>query len=246
MVYNLSSVFLYFPCLWVGPSTDFSRLKVKTLLSLHCEHVQYGVRLYDSWSKLHGISSYNRLESLCVGFRDCTSCDRLVQWRDRSTALVLHVSHWGFVHVSCDSNVSVKRPTECIPAIAQYLLSDTRAHNIQTVLIARFIQGAFGSTWATMVGGTIADIWQSHEYVFPLPVVVVFWIISSLKRRGLPMSFFAVAAIGGTGFGPVYAGWVEMNPRLEWRWIQWIQMMCVNLSILSAGWLTLTFFVSFT
>ncbi|KAJ3888199.1 MFS polyamine transporter [Lentinula edodes] len=80
------------------------------------------------------------------------------------------------------------------------------AHNIQTVLIARFIQGAFGSTWATMVGGTIADIWQSYE-------------------RGLPMSFFAVAAVGGTGFGPIYAGWVEMNPRLQWRWIQWIQMI---------------------
>ncbi|KAJ4470182.1 MFS polyamine transporter [Lentinula aciculospora] len=82
------------------------------------------------------------------------------------------------------------------------------AHNIQTVLIARFIQGAFGSTWATMVGGTIADIWQSHE-------------------RGLPMSLFAVAAVGGTGFGPIYAGWVEMNPRLQWQWIQWIQMMQV-------------------
>lgn len=39
------------------------------------------------------------------------------------------------------------------------------------------------------------------------------------------MSLFAVAALGGTGLGPVVAGWVEMNPRLEWRWIQWIQMM---------------------
>ncbi|KAE9388526.1 MFS polyamine transporter [Gymnopus androsaceus JB14] len=93
-----------------------------------------------------------------------------------------------------------------------YLVIAT-AHNIQTVLIARFIQGAFGSTWATMVGGTIADIWQSHE-------------------RGLPMSFFAVAAIGGTGFGPVYAGWVEMNPRLEWRWIQWIQMIITGFYLL--------------
>ncbi|KAJ3729937.1 MFS polyamine transporter [Lentinula guzmanii] len=80
------------------------------------------------------------------------------------------------------------------------------AQNIQTVLIARFIQGAFGSTWATMVGGTIADIWQSHE-------------------RGLPMSLFAVAAVGGTGLGPIYAGWIEMNSRLQWRWIQWIQMI---------------------
>lgn len=38
-----------------------------------------------------------------------------------------------------------------------------RAHNIQTVIIARFLQGAFGSTAATMVGGTIADIWAPAE-----------------------------------------------------------------------------------
>jgi MFS family permease len=41
------------------------------------------------------------------------------------------------------------------------------------------------------------------------------------------MAIFSVAAMGGTGLGPVAAGWVEMNPKLEWRWIQWIQMMCV-------------------
>ena len=39
------------------------------------------------------------------------------------------------------------------------------------------------------------------------------------------MSVFAIAAIGGTGLGPVIAGWVEMNPHLEWRWIQWLQFM---------------------
>ncbi len=38
-----------------------------------------------------------------------------------------------------------------------------RAKNIQTVIIARFLQGGFGSTWATMVGGTIADIWVPEE-----------------------------------------------------------------------------------
>ena len=41
-----------------------------------------------------------------------------------------------------------------------------RAKNIQTVIVARFFQGAFGSTAATMVGGTIADIWVMKEYVF--------------------------------------------------------------------------------
>ncbi|KAJ7132372.1 MFS polyamine transporter [Mycena epipterygia] len=86
--------------------------------------------------------------------------------------------------------------------------------NIQTVIIARFLQGSFGSTWATMVGGTIADLWTPHE-------------------RGLPMAIFSAAALGGTGLGPVVAGWVEMNPKLEWRWVQWIQMIiCGAYSIL--------------
>ncbi|KAJ7881180.1 MFS polyamine transporter [Mycena leptocephala] len=49
--------------------------------------------------------------------------------------------------------------------------------NIQTVIIARFLQGSFGSTWATMV-----NLWTPRE-------------------------------------------WIEMNPKLEWRWIQWIQMI---------------------
>ncbi|CAK5267428.1 unnamed protein product [Mycena citricolor] len=80
------------------------------------------------------------------------------------------------------------------------------AKNIQTVTIARFLQGGFGSSWATMVGGTIADIWRPHE-------------------RGLPMAIFSLASLGGTGLAPVVYGWVEMNSRLEWRWIEWIQMI---------------------
>lgn len=47
-------------------------------------------------------------------------------------------------------------------------------------------------------------------------------------RRSLPMSIYSLAAIGGTGLGPVVAGWVELNPRLQWRWIQWIHMMSVR------------------
>lgn len=80
------------------------------------------------------------------------------------------------------------------------------AKNIETILIARFIQGAAGSTGSTMVGGTIADIWPASE-------------------RGIPMALFSVAAMGGSGLGPVAAGWIEMNPHLGWRWIQWIQMI---------------------
>ncbi|SPO29152.1 related to multidrug resistant protein [Ustilago trichophora] len=78
------------------------------------------------------------------------------------------------------------------------------ADNAATVIILRFLSGMFGSTGSTMVGGSISDIWSS-------------------KERGQPMALFATGAIFGTGIGPVWAGWVENNRRLGWRWIQYIQ-----------------------
>jgi hypothetical protein len=42
------------------------------------------------------------------------------------------------------------------------------------------------------------------------------------------MSIFAVTAMSSGGIGPVFAGWTEMNPLLGWKWIQWIQLLCVN------------------
>ncbi|SPO41362.1 related to multidrug resistant protein [Pseudozyma flocculosa] len=96
------------------------------------------------------------------------------------------------------------------------------AQNIQTVLICRFLSGAFGSTGSTMVGGTIADIFRSSE-------------------RGQPMALFATAAIFGTGFGPVWAGWVEQNSSLEWRWIAWIQAIYTGV-----GFIVIAFFLKET
>ncbi|CEH14585.1 Synaptic vesicle transporter SVOP and related transporters (major facilitator superfamily) [Ceraceosorus bombacis] len=79
-----------------------------------------------------------------------------------------------------------------------------QARNIQTVIILRFLQGAFGSTGSTMVGGSIADLFSSSD-------------------RGAPMALFATAAIFGTGFGPFWAGFVEQYIADGWRWIQHIQ-----------------------
>ncbi|KAI0080216.1 MFS general substrate transporter [Panus rudis PR-1116 ss-1] len=90
------------------------------------------------------------------------------------------------------------------------------AQNIQTVQIARFLSGAFGSTGSTMVGGTVADIWLVHE-------------------RGLPMSLFAFSALAGTGFGPVFAGWIEMNPHLQWRWIQWLHLITTGVLVVAVA-----------
>jgi MFS family permease len=34
-------------------------------------------------------------------------------------------------------------------------------------------------------------------------------------------------AVGGSSIAPVITSWVEANPRLEWRWIQWIQIIII-------------------
>lgn len=78
------------------------------------------------------------------------------------------------------------------------------ANNMTTMLIGRFFGGAFGSTGSTLSSGLISDIFKSHD-------------------RGTPMALFATAAIFGTGFGPLWAGWVAQRDDLGWRWIQYIQ-----------------------
>lgn len=79
-----------------------------------------------------------------------------------------------------------------------------------------------------MVGGSIADIWMPHEYAIFLYVAPIFTHL--VYRRGLPMSFFALVATSTIGVGPIMGGWVEMNEKLQWRWIEWIGMMYVCLS----------------
>lgn len=88
------------------------------------------------------------------------------------------------------------------------------AQNIQTVLICRFLGGAMGSTGSTLTGGLLADIWQTSE-------------------RGFPMAVFSTAAIFGTGIGPVFAGWIEQNDSLGWRWINWVQAIYTGVSFLA-------------
>ncbi|KAI0384965.1 major facilitator superfamily domain-containing protein [Hypomontagnella monticulosa] len=82
----------------------------------------------------------------------------------------------------------------CIPAAV--------GHNMETLLIARFFQGAFGSAPLSLAGGGIVDIW-------------------SPAHRGV-----AIAACIGTIFGspilaPIMGNFIAAS-YLGWRWTQWI------------------------
>ena len=100
-----------------------------------------------------------RAGPICTWFRCPASCILVPERRAWSTAFVPRIRSRLLPHVSHDCTVSLG-VLFYVPKANKVVY---RAKNIQTVLIARFLQGAFGSTGSTMVCGTIADIWSPSE-----------------------------------------------------------------------------------
>ncbi|KAL8794373.1 MAG: hypothetical protein Q9195_003071 [Heterodermia aff. obscurata] len=79
------------------------------------------------------------------------------------------------------------------------------------MLAARFFAGVGGSTFSTMVGGVVSDIYRTAD-------------------RNTPMALFSGAALFGTGLGPLFAGFVAQN--VSWRWVFYVQAISDALVIL--------------
>lgn len=90
------------------------------------------------------------------------------------------------------------------------------SQDIESLLILRFLAGAFGSSPLTNAGGVVSDMF-SPEY------------------RGLALSLFAAAPFMGPALGPVIGGFLGMSAG--WRWVEgivavfaglmWIVMTCL-------------------
>jgi MFS family permease len=72
------------------------------------------------------------------------------------------------------------------------------------MLVARFFVGVGASTFATMVGGVISDIYHSEV-------------------RNTPMALYSGAALAGTGLGPMVSGFIAEH--LAWRWVFYMQVI---------------------
>ncbi|KAG2133289.1 major facilitator superfamily domain-containing protein [Suillus clintonianus] len=127
-----------------------------------------------------------------------------------TVGLSMYVIGFGIVPLisSSFSEETGRRPLYIVSSVFFMLaeVMNALAPNIQTVIVARTLQGVFGSTGASLVGGSIADIWQPHE-------------------RGLPMSLFAFSSIFSFGLGSVFGGLIASSPHLGWRWVQWVHVM---------------------
>lgn len=82
------------------------------------------------------------------------------------------------------------------------------------MLVSRFLAGCCSSTFSTMVGGVVSDIYHAED-------------------RNTAMAMFSGAALFGTGLGPTISGVVAYHTT--WRWIFYLQVItCGVMMILVA------------
>ncbi|TIA91406.1 hypothetical protein E3P99_01067 [Wallemia hederae] len=76
---------------------------------------------------------------------------------------------------------------------------------ITGVVLGRLISGLAASTGSTLVGGSIADIFDDES-------------------RGIPMSMFSMTALQGAGIFPLCFSWM-MDKGLGYQWIEYVELI---------------------
>lgn len=79
------------------------------------------------------------------------------------------------------------------------------AQNVQTIFVARFLAGLFGSTPLAIVAGMYTDFLLPAQY-------------------GVAASLWSICVFSGPTLGPV-AGSFLANSHLGWRWTAWITLI---------------------
>lgn len=104
------------------------------------------------------------------------------------------------------SEINGRRPMFVVTGILMVVFQVVSAvtPTFAGLLVARFLVGCMGSTFSTMVGGVVADIYHASD-------------------RNTAMSLFSGAALFGTGLGPLVSGFIAQNTT--WRWVFYLQVI---------------------
>ncbi|KAF3483330.1 polyamine transporter 1 [Arthroderma uncinatum] len=92
----------------------------------------------------------------------------------------------------------------CFTISAIFQVPVAVAQNLHTILISRFLIGAFGSVTLAVVGGALVDIWDPVD-------------------RGIASAGFCAATFLGPIAGPIVGGFI-VHSGLGWRWTAWITL----------------------
>lgn len=92
-----------------------------------------------------------------------------------------------------------------------FILPCGLAQNIATLLIGRLLDGIFFSAPMTLIGGSLADIWEASE-------------------RGKAMAIFSAAPFLGPVMGPIFGGLLG-DYTDTWRWVYWAFLIIASVFI---------------
>ncbi|ETI19259.1 hypothetical protein G647_09091 [Cladophialophora carrionii CBS 160.54] len=85
------------------------------------------------------------------------------------------------------------------------------AQNIQTVLIARFLDGFSGSAFLSVAGGTVGDMFNRDQLQ-------------------APMMIYTASPFIGPGLGPIIGGFINYNT--SWRWSYYVLLIWSGVMLL--------------
>ena len=142
------------------------------------------------------------------------------KWNVSSTAYAVGLTTW-CVGFACSpmflaplSELNGRRPVFLFSGFMFFVaqIGCAVTDSFAGMLVARFFVGAGASTFATMVGGVISDVYHA-------------------EHRNAPMAIYSASALAGTGFGPMLCGF--MVARVHWTWIFWHQIIVLGITMVA-------------
>ena len=140
------------------------------------------------------------------------------EWRLGEVAFETGVTTWatGFavspMFLAPFSEINGRRPVFIGSAIL-FLVGQIACATTPTfggMLAARFFVGAGASTFATMVGGVVSDMYNAED-------------------RNTPMALYSGSVLAGSGIGPMVSGFIV--GRANFRWIYYHQIISLSIML---------------
>lgn len=93
-----------------------------------------------------------------------------------------------------------------------WIIPSAVARNIQTMLIARFLDGVSGSAFLSVAGGTVGDMYNREQLQ-------------------LPMLIYTASPFVGPSIGPLFGGFI--NQYTSWRWTFYVLLIWSGVNFLA-------------
>jgi len=140
------------------------------------------------------------------------------KWNLSSVVFICGVTTWaiGFalspMFLAPLSEINGRRPVFLASGLMFLvaLIGCAATNSFPGMLVARFFVGAGASTFATMVGGVISDVYHA-------------------EHRNTPMAIYSCSALSGSGAGPLLSGFII--GRVSWRWVFWTQVIALAITM---------------